>query len=550
MKEQGKEEEISKMVSNLIKDLVDQRTIKKLGTSIEQHMSHNYQEVLESKFLKLKNEFLSNGYQKNSNLQFSEIYNFFKSRNPNVKEEEIKSIYDLCGKDKNKKITINEFIYNYLTLEEKLKMKKESLTEVKDSLSSKMKTYQEKIKQYENEQYNSNGISTENELQIHIIELINLHTLVDYSNCKIVINLINKKGEIINEKETRLIRGKSNPKFNEKFLFQIPDVDCRIKFILTDSDNLINEGFAFFSIELSNLYDQLNHDMWIDVEGKKSQCKAHISCCLIYDHTKRYKDLNSKTSQQIDRLTQNIIQIENFLEKMKEPFGLILDNKVHEIFQKKILLRSENVNDYLGTLRISVYPEQAQGFRFSNNESPNKFISADKDEELTRSKLRGTNGLGIIKEEGDGNLINSNLLSQNEIMSTEGYISNLGPLNDYMPKSSKFLGKKSNQLILLGIVLSLLNLMFGKIDIINLVLFLFGFLIIYNLFKINTKINTKTYLFYGLLVGIALDLFWIIFLNRGEEDESSLSRVIVFGLTLIVLIIKIILCYFIKNKRR
>lgn len=535
--------EIQKMISNLVKELLDKRTVKKLGTSIEQHMSRNYHKIVEAKFIKLKNEFNLMDYNQDSLLSIEELHRFFISKYPNVQKEEIQSLFELSDKDKNKKLSINEFVYIYILLEEKLKIKKESLKGVKDSLTSKIEIYQNKLKQYENEEYNSEGISNESEIKLHIIEITNLKTLIMTPKCKVVICLMDKSGNIITEKETQLITGTSNPKFNEKFSFQIKDYECYFKCVLYDSDSLINDqGIGSFIIDLTNLNDQLTHEIWYDIMGSTNNSKAHISICFIYNYTKRYKDLISKTSQQIDKLTQNIFQIDNLIERLDEPYGLIKFNKIKEILDKKILSKSENVNEYLGSSRISVYADQRNS-KFSYSESPNKFGQTYKEEDINNSKMR-ISELGIIPEEGDGTVVNSNLL-RDERLSTEGFLP-----NRYFPKNSAFLGKKSNQMIIFGIIASILNLIFGKIDIINLILYIIGLMMIYNMFNINGKLNSKKYFFYCLIGGILLDIIWILFLNKQENREATLFRALVFGLTLFSMLIKITLCYLIKNRRR
>jgi len=204
------------------------------------------------------------------------------------------------------------------------------------------------------------------------------------------------------------------------------------------------------------------------------------------------------------------------------------------------------VSDYLGSSKISFYTDQRNS-KYSYSESPNKLFHSDKEEDITKAKL-GYSGLGIIPEEAEGN-INSNLL-RDEVITTEGFLPDLGPLNEYFPKNSSYLGKKSNQLIIIGVIISILYIIFGKIDIINLILFVFGCTMIYNMFGINERFNTKKYYFYSLIAGIVLDIIWILVLNKDQNTESSLFGVIVFCFTLFSLIIKIILCYLIKNRRR
>ena len=430
-------------------------------------------------------------------------------------------------------------------------MKKESLKNVKDSLASKLEVYQNKLKDYQNEEYNSNGISNDNEIKLHIIEITNLKSLIMSPKCKVLINLMDKKGDIINEKETLLISGTSNPKFNEKFSFQVQDYNCYIKCILSDSDNLINDGYGSFVIKLTDLHDQTVHEMWYDVVGGSRGCRAHVSISFTYNNNKKYKDLISKTSLQIDKISQNIFQIENLIEKINQPFGLIMFNKVKEILDKNLLNKSENDSDYLGNSRISVYTDQRNS-KFTYSESPNKFNLIDnREEDITRGKI-GASELGIIPEEGDGSLINSNLLRsvKDEVTSTEGFLPSLGHFKEYFPKKSSILGKKSNQLIIIGVIISILNIIFGKIDIINLILYLFGCLIIFNTYGINGRFNNKKIFFYCLLAGVLLDIIWILFLNKEQEDQNSLFRAIVFGFTIFLMIIKITLCYLIKKRRR
>ena len=538
--------EIKEMASNLLKELFDKKMVKKLGTSIEQHMSRDYVQKIESKFVELKNEFNSMDYNEDSYLSIDELYRFFATRDSNIRREEIEYLFELSDKDKNNRISLNEFVYIYILLEEKLKMKKESLIGVKDSLTSKVETYQKKIKEYENEQFNLNGISNESEVNVHIIELLNLKSSIMSPKYKVVLNLVNKKGDIINEKETQLINGSPNPKFNEKFSFKIEDINCYIKCTICDSDILINEGSCgFFIIEFNNLSDQVTHEMMFDIIGGNPGSKAHVSLCFIYNYLKKYKDLLSKASKQIDKVSQNIFQIENLLEKINRPYGLIFCNKINEIVDKKILNQSESVSDYLGNSRISVFDKPRNTFSYS--ESPYKNIHSEKDEDITRAKL-GVSGLGMIPEEADGN-INSNAL-RDEVVNTEGFLPDNSPLNQYFPKNSSFLGKKSNQLIIMGIITSIICLIFGKIDVINLILFCFGFAMIYNMFRINGRFNTKRIFFYALILAIILDVIWILVLNKDENNPSSVLRVIVFGFTIFSLIIKLMLCYLIKNRRR
>ena len=203
------------------------------------------------------------------------------------------------------------------------------------------------------------------------------------------------------------------------------------------------------------------------------------------------------------------------------------------------------MNEYLTGSRISIYSSQRNS-KFSYSESPNKMRNTGGyDNDASKIRIKG-DGLDIIQEEG-GEAINSNLLRNNEIKSTEGYLPE--DYNKYFPKNS-LIGKKGTQLNILGIIVSFISFLAGKFDAFNLILYFFGLMMAYNLGNINGRLDTRRYYFYALLAIIVFDTFWILFLNREQNIESSFWRVIVFGLTIISLIIKIVLSYLIKNRRR
>ena len=357
--------------------------------------------------------------------------------------------------------------------------------------------------------------------------------------CKIILYLLNKSGQIVDEKETQSKKG-PNLEFNENFSFHVLDDKHCVKCVLSDSDTLINEGHGYFIINLGDYLDQTRKERSYGIIGDENLAEVLVSCSFTYNNKKKYSDLISKVSQQVDKLTQNIFQIDNLIEKINEPYGLLYYNKIKEIQDKRILNTSENVNEFLGNSQISLYSSPRKS-KLNYNESPNKLKISDIQDELNKGKNM-REGLDVIQEEGGD--ISSKLL-RNEIKSTEGYLPD--NYNSYFPKHS-ILGKKSNQLLILGIIISLASFIFGKFDVFNLLIYIFGLMMIYNVMNINGRFDTVRYYFYGLLIIIVFDTFWILFLNR-DQNSTSLFRVIAFGLTIISLILKIMLSYLIKNRR-
>ena len=404
--------EIQRIVSDLINELtstndINKENLLKAGTEIELNMSRDFQKTIESKFVQLKQEFDLIDVNKDSYLSLNELYNFFKKKNPSVKREDIQSLFELSDRDKNLKISLNEFVYIYILLEEKLKLQKENLIRLKNDLIRKLEKYQDKLREYENEEFLPSGISKQNELTIRIKEVKNLQKT---RKSKLILSLYKKSGEIIDEKETQSKYG-LNPKFDEVFTFQVLDDKNYVKCTLTDAGTLINEGHGYFIINLGDYLDQSRKDVEYDITGEENLAKVSISCIFTYNNKRKYSDLINKISQQVDKLTQNIFQLENLSEKIDEPYGLIYYNKIKEIQDKKILNTSENVNEFLGNTRISLYSSQRNS-KFSYSESPNKLRISEAQDELNRGK-NNAEKLDIIQEEA-GNSINSNLL-RNEI---------------------------------------------------------------------------------------------------------------------------------------
>ena len=525
------EQMVTKIINELKSNDINKEYLRKAGSEIE------LQKTIESKFVKLRKEFDTIDTNKDSSLSIEELYNFFASKNPSVKKEDIQSLFELSDIDKNQKLSLNEFVYIYILLEEKLKLQKENLNQIKNSLIRKLERYQDKLNDYEDEEFYPSGISKKNELNISIIQVFNLQGM---RRCKIILNLLNKSGQIMDEKETNSKEG-LNPKFDEIFSFHVLDDKYSVKCILSDPDTLISESHGYFIINLGDYLDQTRRENYGNIIGDENMAKVLYSCSFTYNNKKKYSDLISKVGQQVDKITQNIFQLDNLIEKINEPFGLLHYNKIKEIQDKRILNPSENVNDELGISNISLYSSQRNS-KFSNNESPIKIRNSHIQDELNRGKNRGER-LDEIPEEG-GDAISSNLL-RNEIKSTEGYLPD--NYNGLFPKHS-ILGKKSNQLLILGILISLASFIFGKFDVFNLLIYIFGLLMVYNVMNINGRFDTVRYYFYGLLIIIVFDTFWILFLNR-DQNSSSLFRVIAFGLTIISLILKIMLSYLIKNRR-
>ena len=119
-------ERIKKLSVELAKELVDNKSVLH-NSSINQGFPNDYVKNLEDKYYILKREFNTIDNNADHKLQFEEIEKFFINKTINNKvidKNYIERLFKLLDKDKDSQISIEEFIFSYIKLEEKLKLKK------------------------------------------------------------------------------------------------------------------------------------------------------------------------------------------------------------------------------------------------------------------------------------------------------------------------------------------------------------------------------------------------------------------------------------------
>lgn len=487
--------EIDQLINQLRSELIDEQTRKKYGTSIEQHMQHDYDKKIRKKFEDLQGVFQEIDISGDQQLSLTEFTQFFQRKKPDVSQSEINGLFKLCDRDGNQNISINEFVYMYLLLEEKLKLKKDTLNDVRNNLNSQIVTYEDKKKYYQDEQINEYGICDDNEVKIRVIEGYNLKNHDRYATNKVILTMKNKYDKEESRQETREQKNCDNPQYNESFSFRVKEHGNKIICDVVNPDNLINPKYGKFIIDLVDFMDQFKHEYWYDLDDNENNGRIHISGTYVYNHPKHYTDLINKTTQQINKLTSTCDTIEDLLQCIDEPYGLIYYGKINDIINQKILEKSSDPNEYLGSTRTSVYGPDV---RINKGGNLRGFSPAAKEEEITGGRL------GVIQEEGG----QTQLLVNDMSTPMEGEVNQQG-WKKYLPKNKEIMGGDiPNYLILGGVALSILSLL-GKFDIFNLLLFGFGCCMIYDLFKINNRVPSKKIFFYGLLACIVFDLIWM-----------------------------------------
>ena len=158
-------QQIQMLAQEIAKEIVDKETMEKYGTSLNETMTHDYVKTLEKKYYELKRQFDTIDANSNSELTFDEVYDFFKDKTlPNstdkIDRKYIERLFFLMDKDKNNRISIQEFVFAYIKLEEKLSLKRKKLINLLNELKDSKKQYEDKRKKTEDEKLNKDGIWT------------------------------------------------------------------------------------------------------------------------------------------------------------------------------------------------------------------------------------------------------------------------------------------------------------------------------------------------------------------------------------------------------
>ena len=443
-------EQISDLCDKLSRDLVidKKEDLINYGTSIEENMTYNYKKTLVSRFQSLQKEFNTIDKNGNSAISFNELYDFFHNKNPNISKEELEKIFYLFDRDQNQEITINEFVFLYLKLEEQLKLKREKLNNVRSNLIEKNEEFEKKKKLYENEELNENNISTQSEATIRIKNGKNFKSIKTPSS-NIVLTLYDgKTNKVLDQKNTNLQPNTINPIFNEEFIFHVNSLD---DYIILDALDQSSLGYKIGStkIELKNYDNQLKKDVELKLNNNQNTFffnnnnnnnnnnnspTLNVRIRFRYNNFNYYDDIIKKTNVQISRLNEVLSELDDYKERFKQPFGLIVANKANELINEDFLHKEENPQKYLDSWRQSVYINgKKNDINNLNNNSNNNINNLKNKTEL--KEILSNNYDSIDYNESIDNIRNSlyrksvtpNLTLGNEKNITPGFNKNSTP---------------------------------------------------------------------------------------------------------------------------
>ena len=457
-------ERIKKLSQEIAKELVDNKSVQQYNPSMNQAFSHDYVKNLEEKYYILKKEFDTIDNNADHKLQFEEIEKFFINKTINNKvidNNYIERLFKLLDKDKDSEISIEEFIFAYIKLEEKLKLKRKKLLFILDDLKENLKQYKERLEKSKKEILNRDGICENASLSITLFEakdIIPKKNIVS-PNTFVVFSVEGKK------QKSNIIENSLNPQFFEDFTFPISKRGETLRVELYENSNFGNELIGYVDIDLVLLEHQQKTEIWYALKLNNDNQdenfgSIHLRLRYIYNWNKYYNDLIAKTQLQIKRLNEDIIELNKYNQLFNEPFGIILAGEINSIIEKRVFEKSEDILDYITSARKSIY------------------VLED----------------SVIQRK---------------------------PSITLNPSETNYVNFNDQTIILIYICLILSSLEFlNRCDYLSLLLMIGLFIVL----KRNNKNDTDTYCEYlvrGILISIFFDLFYLFLIG----DEFTLSRV-------------------------
>lgn len=162
------------LTEELFNKLYDDALIKRYGTSLNVNMGREYKEFLEKKYEVLEKEFSRINKDSNDYIDISELTEFVNSykreTGKSLPDDYCNKLFKLIDLDEDKNITIQEFIFSYMLLEERLKLKKIKLEKTLEEVNKAVDRSLTERNKFAKEELNKNGVATDATLNVILLE--------------------------------------------------------------------------------------------------------------------------------------------------------------------------------------------------------------------------------------------------------------------------------------------------------------------------------------------------------------------------------------------
>ena len=354
-------EKINDFTKRLSSKLVDQDTVRKYGTSFQEGMTHDYEKQLAKRYLKLSQELQDIHKDEHDTISKQDIFAYFKKRMKKGREDicnekYIERLYYILDRALEARMTLDEFLFSYMELEQKLKLKIRRLILLNNELQDSLKDYKEKLEEQKDEKTNTNGVCENASLSITLYEARDLSgfNMNTTPNAFVEFCLEGSK------QQSSIVGDSPDPIFNEDFTFPITKRNEELIVTIYDQNSFSGiQEIGKMKINLELLEHQLKTDNWYMLNGDggtpDGSGAVRLRLRYIYSWQKYYQSLVEKTTNQIKRLKKDINDTRIYQNELEEPFGIITSGDINEIIDSRIFDKSEDIIEYVNSSRKSVY---------------------------------------------------------------------------------------------------------------------------------------------------------------------------------------------------
>lgn len=160
--------------------LFDKKLVNRYGTGLKTQISD--EDSISKRYDFLKEEFARINKDENDYIDVEELFQFSQNykdsiEGKTVNRNYIEKLFAYMDTDKDKKISIQEFVASYLFIEEKLKLKKIQLVHLSNEVKDSIKRLTAEKNQHSQERLNSNGVRDDAEVKITLMEAKDLRPM-------------------------------------------------------------------------------------------------------------------------------------------------------------------------------------------------------------------------------------------------------------------------------------------------------------------------------------------------------------------------------------
>lgn len=201
-------------VHKILSKLLDKKLISRFGSGVKSSVSS--EEALKKKYAILQEEFNKINKDKNEYIDEAELSEFIQSYKPNIQNLKgyAAELFKKIDINHDGRISIEEFVSNYLLLEERLKVRKFQLIKIFDEVYEMIGNLKKEKENHKNEKLNSLGVRDDACVKITIIEAYDLRPM-DFSGTSDPYCCLHFNGK--NKMKTQIKNNTLNPVWNEDF---------------------------------------------------------------------------------------------------------------------------------------------------------------------------------------------------------------------------------------------------------------------------------------------------------------------------------------------